>query len=136
MKKLGNLTRDQAKRRFRKQGKDIHGSKKFIKTLSKKKGKGKPIFEKSGKGHLHGHTPDRKNFQGGRGGHGFTNSLLLIPGSTIGATLFGDNAFGKTIDFINPISDIQDVADFLEEMRPEPFCEYERLQEENILLFD
>ncbi len=31
----------------------------------------------------------------------------------IGVTLFGDNAFGQTIDFFNPLSDLKDILDLL-----------------------
>ena len=58
LKKLGNLSRDEAKRLFRKYGKDVHGPKTFIKKIAKKKRAGKknkkgkrssqPIFEKHG----------------------------------------------------------------------------------------
>jgi hypothetical protein len=116
LKKLKNLSRDEAKRRFRKEGKDIHGSKKFNKTISKNKGKGKtgkPIYERSGDGEYHYHTPDRKNVKGGAGGHAFTNSGFVIPLSSLGNDIFGDNLFGDAINFFNPLSDAQDLIDLL-----------------------
>ncbi|CAB1076858.1 hypothetical protein D1AOALGA4SA_4655 [Olavius algarvensis Delta 1 endosymbiont] len=43
---------------------------------------------------------------------------------------------GEVVDFINPLSDVQDIANLLEELRPESFCEFERLEEENPIFFD
>jgi hypothetical protein len=83
LKKIKCLSKDEAKRAFRKEGKDVMGSKKALKTFAKDKGKGKPILEKHGEGTEHWHTPDRK------GGHGF------IAGS-IAAIL-------TLLDYIDPI---------------------------------
>ena len=64
---------------------------------------------------------------------------LSVPGANVGSklgALIGVPLIGEIIDFINPLSDIQDTAIFLEELRPEPFCEFERLEEENPIFFD
>jgi RHS repeat-associated protein len=105
LKKLGNLTRDQAKRKYKKQGKDIHGSKTQLKKWSKSKGRGKPKFEKHGKGQPHFHPPDRS------GGHAFVDSPAIIPGASLGRDIFGDNILGGVVGFFNPLSDLQDAAD-------------------------
>jgi len=71
LKKLGNLSRDEAKRLFKKEGEDILGSKSQLRKWAKDKGKGKPIFEQHGEGTPHWHKPDRS------GGHGFTAGTIL-----------------------------------------------------------
>ncbi len=61
LKKLGKLSRDETKRRFRKERKDVVGSKKMLKKFAKDKGKGKtgkPIIEKHGDGTTHIHPPN------------------------------------------------------------------------------
>ncbi|MFH2067332.1 MAG: hypothetical protein ABIK15_19180 [Pseudomonadota bacterium] len=80
MKKLEKVSKDEAKRLYRKEGKDIIASKTTLKKLSKNKGKGKtgqPIFEKHGEGNWHYHTPDRKTVSGNtKGGHGFVSGSI------------------------------------------------------------
>jgi len=83
LKKITGLSRDEAKKAFRKEGKDVMGSKKALKKFAKDKGKGDPILEKHGEGTQHWHRPDRE------GGHGF------IAGS-IAAML-------TLIDYLDPI---------------------------------
>ena len=83
LKKLGRVTRDEAKRVFKKEGKDIMGSKTALKKLVKKKGKGKPICETHGEGKKHWHTPDRD------GKHAF------IAGSIAGIL--------TVLDYIDPV---------------------------------
>ncbi len=106
LKKGKILLRDAAKRLYKKQGKDVYGSKNTLKKWSKKKGKGKPPFEQHGEGAPHWHTPDRT------GGHGFVpKTPAIIPGATLGHDIFGDNLLGDIADFFNPLSDIQDIVD-------------------------
>jgi RHS repeat-associated protein len=107
LKKIRNITKDEAKRLYKKQGKDISGSKKQLKKFSKEKGKPRPEKpEKHGEGTYHYHLPDR------RGGHGFiVRSNAIIPGAFFGRDLFGDGFWGNTVDFFNPLSDLQDLLD-------------------------
>jgi len=44
-----------------------------------------------------------------RGGGGHVN--YTVPGAALGITLFGDNVFGKAVNFFNPLSDVQDMID-------------------------
>lgn len=64
---------------------------------------------------------------------------LSVPGANAGSglgALVGVPLIGEVVDFINPLSDVQDIANLLEELRPESFCEFERLEEENPIFFD
>lgn len=37
----------------------------------------------------------------------YTNGAkIVVPGAAVGVSLFGDNAFGETVDFFNPLSDV------------------------------
>ncbi|KPA11162.1 type IV secretion protein Rhs [Candidatus Magnetomorum sp. HK-1] len=52
----------------------------------------------------------------------FPSSSFKVVGSTLGVYIFGNNFFGKTVDFFNPLSDIQDVVDLFQEDQ-ENLCE-------------
>lgn len=92
---MGNVSRDEAKRAFKKEGQDIMGSKTALKRFAKDKGKGKgkPICERhgDGKGTQHWHDPGR-----GLEGHGF------IEGA-IGGALIVLNYIDPVDAFINTI---------------------------------
>jgi hypothetical protein len=39
-----------------------------------------------------------------------------VPCANLGIQLFGDGFFGQTVDFFNPLSDIQELCDLVEEI--------------------
>ena len=38
----------------------------------------------------------------------------MIPGAAVGVGLLGDNLFGQTVDFFNPLADAQSVTDLMD----------------------
>ena len=46
-------------------------------------------------------------------GHGFHPSIV-IPGSSLGKDIFGDNLIGEAVNFFNPLADAQDTADLIQ----------------------
>ena len=120
LKKIRSLTKDEAKFLYRKRNKDIVASKNEMKKLSKKKGRQKPSTETHGLGNEHYHPSERTKFfpdgSSAKGGHGFIDKAnVIILGSSLGVDIFGDNLIGKSIDFFNPLGDIQDILNLTNE---------------------
>jgi len=105
-----------ALRRSERRGEDIQTSKKLAKKLSKRKG-GKPIqdaghTDRGGNiGRNHYHRSDRS------GNHTFYSTA--IPGAYLGNDIFGDNFFGDTANFFNPLIDIQELIDLYDDLTME-----------------
>ncbi|MCB1850400.1 MAG: RHS repeat-associated core domain-containing protein, partial [Gammaproteobacteria bacterium] len=65
--------------------------------------------------HQQGQTKHYQHKNGGRG-HVFygTSSRIVIPGAAIGSSVFGEDSWGAAmVNFINPLSDVQDVSDLI-----------------------
>lgn len=45
----------------------------------------------------------------------FPIDKLSVPGATLGVAIFGNNLLGEACDFFNPLSDVQDVLDLMQE---------------------
>lgn len=120
-KYVRKITRDEARRLYRKRNIDIATSKKSMRSMVKRKGikdsKGKKYIDDKphGKGDPHGHTADRLPFSGKKGKAAHVFTFLKKAAFTFTAVnLLGDNAFSQTIDFFNPVSDIYETLEFLE----------------------
>ncbi|MEW5980562.1 MAG: RHS repeat-associated core domain-containing protein, partial [Acidobacteriota bacterium] len=104
------LTRDEARRLFRKQGGDVFGSRKGSKNVAGKGAIEEPVQGKAGDNLPHFHDADRL------GGHAFYGVTgVAIPGATLGVDTFGDNVLGQAIDFLNPLSDVQFIVDTIQD---------------------
>ena len=101
-----------AARRCLKKGGDVDvvgsGSSKEARNLAKEKFGKKTVRHDP---HQPGQKPHYQKKTGG-GGH----VKYTVPGATAGTYLLGDNAFGKTLNFFNPLSDVQDVVDLADEL--------------------
>ena len=110
---IRKITKDEAKRLYRKEGSDICGSKQVIKRMSKRKGmdiQGPEVHsDHFGMGNEHYHMPGKKRrtVTGARGGHGFVKNLTAVG-------LFGDHWYTEAVDLVNPISDINDILDIID----------------------
>jgi RHS repeat-associated protein len=114
------ISRDEAKRLYRKEGQDVFASKQQIRKWGKEKGVKQVEPEAHGEGYLHGHPPRRT------GGHGFIAGLT-------GVALFGDNCFGEAVDLLNPISDLVDIDDFLSQSPYDENCPDKNAKQESML---
>ena len=110
------VSKSSARRLYREKGADICGSKQAIKKLSKKKGYAKPKIEQhgddAGRGTPHYHPTGRETDFGKHGGHGFVTKCTAVG-------LFGDHWYTEAIDFFNPMADINDVLDLIDELSDE-----------------
>ena len=50
----------------------------------------------------------------------FPAPFFKIPGSALGVGIFGDNLLGNAVDLFNPLSDLQDIIDVINELLPAP----------------
>ena len=101
---------------YKKNGGDIAGPNQAMKKMSKRKGykiKGPEYHsDQTGSGTLHYHMPDRKTVLGRKSGHAFITKMTAVG-------VFGDHWYSHVIDFFNPVSDINDVLDIIDELADE-----------------
>ena len=111
-KKITNkrLSRDEARRLFRKDKQDVFGSRKGAKNVAGRDPIEDPIHGRgAGDNNPHFHDADRS------GPHSFYSGAgVIVPGASLGADLFGDNVVGQAVDFLNPLGDVQDVVDLVD----------------------
>jgi RHS repeat-associated protein len=53
-----------------------------------------------------------------RGHANVANSIVVVPGSSLGTDILGDNLLGEVVNFFNPLGDIQDVIDLVSPSEP------------------
>jgi hypothetical protein len=80
--------------------------------------------------HARGQMPHYQHRNGGRGHVYYEARGLIGIGAGLGSAIFGEDTWGAdVVDFFNPLSDIQDVWDFVDPLETEfeqepadPFC--------------
>ncbi len=110
------MSRDEARRAFRKRNQDIFGSRKGTKNAAGKNPIEDPVHGRgAGDKNPHFHDADRS------GGHAFFKDPrlgTLVPGGAAGKEVLGeDSGPGQFLDdWLNPLSDIQDLVDIFDDV--------------------
>jgi RHS repeat-associated protein len=89
------------------------GNRNYAKKLYKEAHPDKKVVKHDGHKLENGSTgKDHFQKKSGDGSHAFYSTTgVIIPGSTFGTDVLGDNVAGEILDFFNPVSDIQTLID-------------------------
>lgn len=104
------ISRDEARRLFRKEKEDVYGSRKSAKNTAGRNSIEDPVHGRgAGDNKPHFHDQDRS------GPHAmYDTSKVIVPGASVGVDTFGDNIVGEAVDFFNPLADAQTAVDLVE----------------------